>query len=77
MYAKRPCPNRAKTEEELREENLLSLLQKRVDIAEKVLLNLCNNPSIVSTAFAEPEKIAKASIKVTDAFMQRLFTTEN
>lgn len=49
-------------------------MQKRASIAEGILFNLCGNPSIVSTAFAEPSKIAESAIKIADSFMESLYS---
>lgn len=75
-YAKKPKPiqvAKEPTEEEKKAAMARAYAQKRASLAEGVLFGLCNNPSIVSTAFAEPEKIAESAVKVVDAFMEKLY----
>lgn len=50
--------------------------QKRASIAEGILFNLCGNPGMTSSAFAEPEKIAESAIKITDSFMEKLYSSK-
>lgn len=70
-------PQRQLTEEQQRENAIKAFMQKRAAVAEGVLFNLCNNPGMTSTAFAQPETISEAAIKITDAFMEKLYTADN
>lgn len=68
----RPLPPQM-TEEQKKEQIKRAFMQKRASIAEGVLFNLCQNSGLTSTAIAEPNEIAEAAIKITDAFMDQLY----
>lgn len=68
----RPVPPQM-TEEQKKEQIARAFMQKRASLAEGILFNLCSNQSIISTAFAEPGKVAEAAIKITDALMEQLY----
>lgn len=61
------------TEEEKKAAMARAYAQKRAALAEGVLFNLCNNPSMVSTAFTEPAKIADSAVKIAESFMEKLY----
>lgn len=73
-YTPRPAPQVKLSEEEKKAQAIRAFMQKRASVAEAVLFNLCGNPSIVSTAFAEPDKIADAAVKIADSFMETLYS---
>lgn len=77
-YAKKPKPiqvAKEPSEEEKKAAMARAYAQKRAALAEGVLFNLCNNPSMVSTAFSEPTKIAETAVTIAESFMGKLYNS--
>lgn len=75
-YAKKPRPIQVPnepSEEEKKAAMARAYAQKRASLAEGILFNLCNNPSMVSTAFTEPSKIAESAVTIAESFMEKLY----
>lgn len=75
-YAKKPRPiqvTNEPSEEEKKAAMARAYAQKRASLAEGILFNLCNNPSMVSTAFTEPSKIAESAVTIAESFMEKLY----
>lgn len=47
--------------------------QKRASIAEGVLFNLAQNPSVLN---AEPKEVADSAVAIADAFMESLYSVK-
>lgn len=69
----RVSPGKKPTPEEIKEQQVRALIQKRESFAQGILYNLAGNPSAFSTIIAEPETIAKAAVRLAEATIESLY----
>ena len=69
--AQQPKP-KAPTAEELRQQQVRIISQKREAFAQDILFNLTR--ALPSTVISDPKTLAQAAVKLAEAFLEALYT---
>lgn len=69
--AQQPKP-KAPTAEQLRQQRVQIISQKREAFAQGILFNLTR--ALPSTVISDPKTLAQASVKLAEAFLEALYT---
>lgn len=67
----KPIVPKAPTEQEIHDQRVRVIAQKRESFAQMVLAQLCQ--ALPSTVISEPEALAKAAVKQAEAFLEALY----